>query len=74
MLELLHGQSAGVGRSFIAAACSIVRHMLAQYPQMAEKYIVHPILEPLAITTESKEGIALNLLNLKFVLRLYNNW
>ena len=56
MLELLHGQGAGVGRSFIVAACSIVRHMLAQYPEMAEKYVVHPILEPLTITTESKEG------------------
>lgn len=65
MLELLHGESAGVGRSFIVAACSIVRHMLAQYPEMAVKYIVHPVLEPLAITTESKEGIALNLLNFK---------
>ena len=72
MLELLHGQGAGVGRSFIVAACSIVRHMLAQYPEMAEKYVVHPILEPLTFTTESKEGIALNLLNFKFVLRLYN--
>lgn len=56
MLELLHGQVAGVGRSFIVAACSIVRHMLAQYPEMAENYVVHPILEPLSITTESKEG------------------
>ena len=56
MLELLHGQGAGIGRSFIVAACSIVRHMLAQYPEMAEKYVVHPILEPLTITTESKEG------------------
>ncbi|XP_067047611.1 transport and Golgi organization protein 6 homolog isoform X2 [Acropora muricata] len=56
VLELLHGQGAGVGRSFIVAACSIVRHMLAQYPEMAEKYVVHPILEPLTITTESKEG------------------
>ena len=56
MLELLHGQGAGVERSFIVAACSIVQHMLAQYPEMAEKYVVHPILEPLSITTESKEG------------------
>ena len=72
MLELLHGQGAGVGRPFIVAACSIVRHMLAQHPEMAEKYVVHPILEPLTITTGSKEGIALNLLNFKFVLSLYN--
>ncbi|KAK2560130.1 Transport and Golgi organization protein 6-like protein [Acropora cervicornis] len=56
VLELLHGQGAGVGRSFIVAACSIVRHMLAQYPELAEKYVVHPILEPLTVTTESKEG------------------
>lgn len=61
MLELLHGRGAGIGRSFIVAACSIVRHMLAQYPEMAEKYVVHPILEPLSITTESKEGNCIEL-------------
>ena len=63
MLELLHGQGAGVGRPFTVAACSIVRHMLAQYPEMAEKYVVHTILEPLTITTESKEGNFIELEN-----------
>lgn len=56
MLELLHRQNAGVGRLFIRAASSIIREMLAQYPELAQKYILSLILEPLAKTTKEIEG------------------
>ena len=56
MLELLHGQNAGVGRLFIRAASSIIREMLAQYPELAQKYILSLMLEPLAKTTKEIEG------------------
>ena len=56
VLELLHGQNAGVGRLFIRAASSIIREMLAQYPELAQKYILSLMLEPLAKTTKEIEG------------------
>ena len=56
MLELLHGQNAGVGRLFIRAASSIIREMLAQYPELAQNYILSLMLEPLAKTTKEIEG------------------
>lgn len=57
MLQLLHGQSAGVGRLFIRAGSSIIKEMLAQYPELAQKYILSPMLEPLAKTTKKTQGI-----------------
>ena len=51
MLQLLHGQSTGVERLFIRAASCIIIEMLAQYPELARKYILSSIIGPLAQTT-----------------------
>ena len=52
VIQLLHGQSAGVGRLYIRTASSVIMEMLIQYPELAQKYVISPIIRPLAQTTE----------------------
>ena len=52
VIQLLHGQSGGVGRLYIRTASSVIMEMLIQYPELAQKYVLSPIIRPLAQTTE----------------------
>lgn len=53
VLQLLRGETTGVGRLFARAASAIIKEMLRQYPELAQKYVLSPIIEPLAQTTEN---------------------
>ncbi|XP_078383567.1 transport and Golgi organization protein 6 homolog [Oculina patagonica] len=57
VLQLLHGQSTGVGRLFIRAASCIIMEMLSQYTEMAQKYVLSSIIGPLAKTTGNQEKV-----------------
>ena len=50
MLQLLRGESKGVGKLFARASSAIIKEMLRQYPELAEKYVLSPIIEPLTQT------------------------
>ena len=52
IIQLLHGQSAGVGRLYIRTASSVIMEMLIQHPELAQRYVISPIIRPLAQTTE----------------------
>ena len=51
MLQLLQGETKGVGKLFARAASAVIKEMLRQYPELAQKYVLFPIIEPLAQTT-----------------------
>ena len=51
MLQLLRGETKGVGKLFVRAASAIIKEMLRQYPELAQKYVLSPIIEPLTQTT-----------------------
>ena len=51
VLQLLRGETTGVGRLFARAASSVIKEMLRQLPELAQKYVLSPIIEPLAQTT-----------------------
>lgn len=58
MLQLLGGETKGVRKLFARAASAIIKEMLRQYPELAQKYVLSPIIEPLAQTT-TDPGITL---------------
>ena len=51
MLQLLRGETKGVGKLFARASSAILREMLRQYPDLAQKFVLSPIIEPLTQTT-----------------------
>ena len=51
MLQLLRGESKGVGKLFARASSAIIKEMLRQYSELAQKYVLSPIIEPLTQTT-----------------------
>ena len=59
MLHLLRGEAKGVGALFARAASAVIKEMLRQYPELAQKYVLSPIIEPLAQTTRNP-GIMVN--------------
>lgn len=58
VLQLLRGETKGVGKLFARATSTIIKEMLRQYPELAQKYVLSPIIEPLAQTT-TDPGITL---------------
>ena len=53
MLQLLRGEAKAVGALFSRAASAVIKEMLRQYPELAQKYVLSPIIEPLAQTTRN---------------------
>lgn len=62
MLQLLRGETKGVGKLFARAASAIIKEMLRQYPELAQKYVLAPIIEPLTQTTTNAGITALQVL------------
>jgi len=59
VLQLLRGEAKGVGALFARAASVVIKEMSRQYPELAQKYVLSPIIEPLAQTTRNA-GITVN--------------
>ena len=53
MLQLLRGEAKGVEALFSRAASAVIKEMLRQYPELAQKYVLSPIIEPLAQNTRN---------------------
>ena len=62
MLQLLRGETKGVGKLFARAASAIIKEILRQYPELAQKYVLAPIIEPLTQTTTNAGITALQVL------------
>jgi len=58
VLQFLRGETKGVGKLFARAASAIIKEMLRQYSDLVQKYVLSPIIEPLAQTT-TNPGITL---------------
>ncbi|XP_013416415.1 transport and Golgi organization protein 6 homolog [Lingula anatina] len=52
ILELLHFRDPQVQRQFLRVACCTLSAMMLQQPELAQRYLVQPVLNPLLLCTQ----------------------